>query len=128
MIDGKNNVVQIDPKAKVDPKAGAKADPKKAGAKAVVEAVVVVDSVVVEKEKEYLKNFDQLYLLFDYPEGSDDILEVFAAQMPINIVLVVKERITNWGGVDMGLLDQPGDFEGDLRERMDEFIDEGEDA
>ena len=105
MIDGKNNVVQIDPKAKVDPKAGAKADPKKAGAKAVVEAVVVVDAVVVEKEKEYLKNFDQLYLLFDYPEGSDDILEVFAAQMPINIVLVVKERITNWGGVDMGLLE-----------------------
>ena len=26
----------------------------------------------------------------------------------------------------MGLLDQPGDFEGDLKERMEEFVDGGE--
>jgi hypothetical protein len=39
-------------------------------------------------------------------------------------VVVVREKVTNWGGVDMALLDQPGNFEADLKERMDEFIDE----
>lgn len=37
--------------------------------------------------------------------------------------MVVREKVVNWGGVDMGLLEQPGDFEGDLKERMEEFVD-----
>jgi hypothetical protein len=48
------------------------------------------------------------------------------AGVPLQILLVVKERITNWGGVDMGLLEQPGDFEAELRERMEEFGDDEE--
>jgi hypothetical protein len=45
---------------------------------AEVQEVEVVKQI--PPEKEYAKNFDQLYILFDYPECGEDIVELFKLQ------------------------------------------------
>lgn len=52
-------------------------------------------------EKEYTKNFDLLFLALGYPEHSSQL---------VDLLILIKEKVVNWGAVDMGLLDQPDDF------------------
>ncbi|CAD8207264.1 unnamed protein product [Paramecium octaurelia] len=93
-----------------------KKDDKKDAKKGAKEAAAVAPIPEPEKaipEKEYTKNFDIVFLVQGFPQ---------VPQEQIELIMHVKEKVINWGGVDMNLLEQGEDFQEELEKRMEEFV------
>ncbi|CAK65061.1 unnamed protein product (macronuclear) [Paramecium tetraurelia] len=67
----------------------------------------------VDPEKEYLKNFDLVFIVQGLPQ---------VPQEQIELILHVKEGVINWGGVEINQIEQPEELQDDFEERMDDFL------
>ncbi|CAD8197924.1 unnamed protein product [Paramecium octaurelia] len=94
------------------PKKDDKKDTKK-GAKEPPAVAPIVEPEKVVPEKDYPKNFDLVFIVQGFPQ---------VPQEQIELIIHVKERVINWGGVDMNQIEQPEEFQDDFEKRMEEFV------
>ncbi|EAR91082.3 hypothetical protein TTHERM_00430030 (macronuclear) [Tetrahymena thermophila SB210] len=121
-LEGKE---EVDDK-KVDPKKK-KEDPKnvKKGGKVVEQPKEEEEKKEeVEPEKEYKKALDIIYFLFDFPQTQEDAAALAKNDGQIDLLFDIREKVL-WNNQepDMSLLDPKENFDEDIRQRMDEFID-----